>query len=684
MLVFISNLLRHTYVLFLSLQYAKAETKIIYGGNAYDIGNYYFGLTNIKVNVSMWVNEMESCPRPPMNAKCLAKAMLSKVDQTRLWKSSSESPDCNYNITLEEVVENKIEILFFFAIQQSQCRQGASKSGDVHAGSSVNDPCYGGSTFDIHAFDLFSVVYCDIIDEMSNRYTVLCRLPQFSDYHQSANETKCVTLTAILSREHYDSYAEAFYGYSPIKTDALQFVVADNITFCAKSHILRPPPSPSYKFLATKNESLPFMMVDLPTDVPWYTGRWLTEDAIKALESSGNLHSDVTSMPSTFSGSEEANCTDDDECYTSLMEYEERLGVVNSGYAYHKHHNSLINRTDFVLAYPERCSALSMASPQSLADKYTFVPCVYHSNSSSSQAVDPDHPNLHFLFSTGYDADKLALRTNKWKYIFMGDSHMRYNFHTIVAHVLGTEALKDIPPHGKHEDIMIHKFHYDFNPFASGNSFSIQGFCEQMQESNRLLFIQPGVWDQKNYGLRYILQRNHSTVSAMKLLATLELIFSGNMSCPSLAHIVWMTAVPYPLCFGHKTCVDMQWMLYNSNMIALNEFYVTSILNLYRLYPSAKDRLKLSIIDAFNIVAPRLLFNPDNEVVQTNHFTNRVKNYNIEIESVGSSLSRRRSHRHARDHNRTASPWQGVIVTPGGSAVIQAMLLAMKHAASSG
>ena len=88
--------------------------------------------------------------------------------------------------------------------------------------------------------------------------------------------------------------------------------------------------------------------------------------------------------------------------------------------------------------------------------------------------------------------------------------------------------------------------------------------------------------------------------------------------------IIWLTTVPYPDCTVHynndvnmmKYCTDNRSNRNNYAISATNDFFMNSFKTL--TYSNT-----LQIIDAYNIILPRLFFG---EYVCANHFLCREKN----------------------------------------------------------
>jgi len=360
--------------------------------------------------------------------------------------------------------------------------------------------------------------------------------------------------------------------------------------------------------------------------------------------------------------------------YLSLMEYLMKAGG-SSAYSYRKENPlyALIDYTRFHISSPHFYCNVSTLSPEHLADAFVFIPLSQHQSTAE------------YITSNTYEDDKHSILANKWKYLLVGASHMRYNFDAIIAYTLGESLLQ--PLGRKHSDVTIGKFSYDSATFIRDHVLLLESLCSI--ESDPLMFmIHTGHWDLSFNGLGYTMRTN-STGGAKHMIRVMDRIFSGQLSCPGVRHIVWITAVPHPMCYDEKSnCERDRGHRSNAVIKALNTMYVRSILASYASYPEAKERIRLTIIDAFNIVAPRLLFNEDNEVTCLNHFLCRVNPY-------ASSHTNRSHHiRHGTHHHiaskvdhykensrsrRLEGDQQQMVYTPGGAAVLQTMLHVMNQ-----
>eukprot|EP01041_Mallomonas_annulata_P008772 gene8772-18143_t len=562
-------------------------------------------------NSSLRFNETDHLLRSmnwnPKNIITLQKMSLEWnkriEDISRLWtpKLSDEinlskySTDCTFDWVHDGWDRSFNFIIYFFTIHQHSCH-------------TANVTLQGGSTFDIFAYNSLSTVSCSYTDTRNNRYQVQCRMPCIT--HKCIEEQRlhtqhhdCIQLTALLSHEHYDSFGEISFTIEGL---ALHIILQDNQTYCmtpttrltVKS--LSIPMSKSLKHQLHNNNNnnnqhhqhqwnwsmstVPYWHKLLPHGVRMYSGIWVTDDMLKLLK-----HRKIT---------------------TSL----------------------------YVLKKSENLTAMDVHAKENLI--------VNHSTYISAPRISKIPP------------DVLSDRA----------SHMRYNFDGVIEILFGSGVFRNI--RRKHVDLIIeNSFQFNWNAHISDIYIYMQKFCQANGNGNgnsRVVFIQSGHWDLRTKGLRYII-RNYTDSPGYKLLQLFNDIFTGTIPCPGVRHIVWMTTVPHPLCSiykdkdtDHISCDSTRGQRYNANIRALNEFFLRGILSSYNNATTSssynattntymilkKNVIQLSVIDAYSIIYPRIIYDENNELVCTDHYSCRYEKY-------------------------------GTIHTPGGAAVLQSILNVM-------
>eukprot|EP01041_Mallomonas_annulata_P003443 gene3443-6845_t len=446
----------------------------------------------------------------------------------------------------------------------------------------------------------------------------------------------------------------------------------------------------------------------LPPGVRVYSGIWITEPLLKLLILhhhhrnndtadhitllSDNIHRDDGSDNDGNRNSNSRVVTElkSDNTYTTLYAYSRMENL--TAISLHTREHQLVNYTDLIIStnlsvIPPK---IAMFPPSELEDRLSLLPQIHlrqytHNNHNNSRYHPVSYLINGFDYNHNYNHNHSMSSNNKTtaaatataaalvaiqdkKYTFMGSSHMRYILDAVVEHYLGADILSGIGR--KHADIYIANFTYDINVYAKSIASSLQGFCDEQgnvqgsshSSSGHILFLQTGNWDLKHNGLRYTID-NHPNSPGYRLLNVLNDIFTGNIPYYGISHIVWMTTVPHPLCFSHEDnseCDKVREHHLNANIRALNDFFLRGILSSYgntslsstdttggtATTTAIRNRVGLSVIDAFSVVHPRLIYDENNEVVCLNHFSGKYY--------VGNVMN-----------------------TPGGAAIVQCVLSTM-------
>jgi len=189
--------------------------------------------------------------------------------------------------------------------------------------------------------------------------------------------------------------------------------------------------------------------------------------------------------------------------------------------------------------------------------------------------------------------------------------------------------------------------------FASEQATYFKEFCSNTTDDDTTeytIISQLGAHDLMDYPIRRF---TDDPSTAQKLLHVLEAILSGSLHCKKLTHLVWVTAVPYPVCFndGEYSCHNHRGFRNNPQIATSAEFILDSLLN---LNSTLQLKIRVSIVDAFSIVKPRLMLDEDNEIICMSHYVCRVN---------------------------MPDGTQEMVYTPAGSAVLQSILLAISASA---
>ena len=186
--------------------------------------------------------------------------------------------------------------------------------------------------------------------------------------------------------------------------------------------------------------------------------------------------------------------------------------------------------------------------------------------------------------------------------------------------------------------------------FADDQTDFLTSTCADFAKKNnsKTIVFQTGAWDLSYYNVRRTTEANET---ARKLLKVLTSILEGRLACPGLQHLVWLTSSPHAYCWQKmpEECNFHRGFRNNDAIAALNEFYMDGIFS-----ANIKSDLKVSMIDVYGIIKPRLMFNEGAEVACLNHFECRA---------------------YERDGSLK------ILYAPGGRAVFETLLMSlMSHA----
>ena len=188
-----------------------------------------------------------------------------------------------------------------------------------------------------------------------------------------------------------------------------------------------------------------------------------------------------------------------------------------------------------------------------------------------------------------------------------GSSHMRYFWDAVVADkTRDTKFLKPLLAHHSDEKSFT-PIVFAQNYFARDVAAYINFLCSDIQydlkhgstPANYTVVFETGAWDTTYWFPRLVMN-----VTAPALLETIrEAVITG---CGAYLRLIWVTALPYPHCdlFGMPEqsihCEENRYGRNNYAIAAFNEFFRKSLEEIN--YPN------LQIVDAFDIVEPRLEF----------------------------------------------------------------------------
>ena len=198
--------------------------------------------------------------------------------------------------------------------------------------------------------------------------------------------------------------------------------------------------------------------------------------------------------------------------------------------------------------------------------------------------------------------------------LFVGDSHMRGFFDYFIARSIYARNLA--PMKLQHGSAKFGSLSYVLSMNASEQALFLTDFCNSSlshSDNKTTIFINTGHWDLTFANLRNLI---HDQGYGQVLVNVLRGILQGDIPCKGLRQIVWLTATPYPICANSiLQCRNKRGLRSNANLRALNEFYLQNILRIKPL-----DGIRLSVVDVFNIIYPRIFLRELEEVVCNNHF----------------------------------------------------------------
>ena len=269
-------------------------------------------------------------------------------------------------------------------------------------------------------------------------------------------------------------------------------------------------------------------------------------------------------------------------------------------------------------------------------------------------------------------------------YYFIGSSHMRYLYDSLIEYYHSRNMTEGIPR--KHDHIKFNNMNYDFISNTNAQTHHIPKLCNTLQKSvtnNVTIIFQTGAWD---LSMAPLIRLIRDPTAGPLLMSVFSDIFSGTLKCGNLKHVVWLTSMAYFTCLEKKSkCLESRSYRTNTAIAASNQFFLTELFKMYRNHHLIRqeetednnnsnrgNRIQLSIVDAFHMIKPRLLLDDRNEVTCINHFSCRVYNpwYDFNSRKGSSSSSKRSDDTVERD-------LMLLIHTPAGAAIVKALVYAL-------
>ena len=217
---------------------------------------------------------------------------------------------------------------------------------------------------------------------------------------------------------------------------------------------------------------------------------------------------------------------------------------------------------------------------------------------------------------------------------FVGESHMNYFYNYFVWQSYSELFHPSIA--GSHVDKGYKNLFFYWTNFTFSQLNALQRVCNSsnnIEGKQFTIILQTGHWD-LGLGLstlRFLIAHDGF---GSKLVAHVKRFLSDANACKGLQHFIWMTTLPYPFCAHNFHCKKKRGWRTSDNIRALNSFYTSQLLN-FNVDPS----IRLSIVDAFNIVYPRLFLAEEKEVVSVSHFFGTYLSGGVATSTAGLAMA---------------------------------------------
>lgn len=195
-------------------------------------------------------------------------------------------------------------------------------------------------------------------------------------------------------------------------------------------------------------------------------------------------------------------------------------------------------------------------------------------------------------------------------------------FFVTTAVIYFREKLKSVGR--KHSSLSFHNFNSHDSNFLAWQATVIENLCNGFTAASpdsptgHTLILQTGAWDLSVAPIPRILL---GTKGGEAVFSVLRRLLSGTLSCPNMNHFVFVTAVPYPVCYNDQVVDCEKYRGYRSNaaIAAMNQYMVNALVDAVlgaasNTNSSAIPAIHVSVVDAYSIIKPRLIFSDDSEV----------------------------------------------------------------------
>ena len=448
----------------------------------------------------------------------------------------------------------------------------------------------GGTSFDSFGMTNNSLIGCQTFDLFNNSYQLICS-EVITTPIINIPPIQCISLYVYIVHEHYEHFGEIAY--------TKEFYAANlyNITNIYCQNIIQSNTLSQISSVSSLQQMN--KVSDNNNDIDIYSGRWIKQK---------DNNDSYIFQPILF--------------------------------------KSLTNETIiYEVSYPQQSHPsvefLSILSKNVISYNNSFNSNSNNNNNNSTNSNKNSNKNKN--------KNKNVYRNNNLhSYHFLGSSHMRYTFNYLAEMVYGNEIFNGIPKH--HATYSVHNLHGHVSNsafqhiFADDSADYLKNMCNNFNKSlNHTIIFMTGAWDVKYLPMRRLFKANVGP----KLIQSMYDILNDNYSCNHLKHFIWMTSMPYPINLNESDHVQVaRGYRYNDIISTVNQYYLSNILKYQNITK------KLTIIDTYNIIKPRLLYNN-----QTTEFACRY---------------------HYLCRHGFGSNFLPIFTTPGGIAYMNALILALK------
>jgi hypothetical protein len=623
---------------------------------------YYFDehIASLKMNLSDYINDWEITavstePKNPLWKPSRAHGWLADywAGSSILWRpqpsgmGNHKKADCTYTISgpsmswHESGSQDAAQLAFYsfnFEVSQTSCV------------SAEGSKIFGGSTFDVLAYSAHALGSCIVQDYFNNSYAITCRFPT-SATTIKLQPRQCMRFTVLLEYEHFDAYNEML-RVSNWDYPSARLPLVDDVEYCgdlpasqrdqgdqqqprkdawvvdAVYSVTVADPYQQYSVLTASEYAVSDTNASSAANVSnisIFSGLWVAK-AIKV--SDGVPTRGRVDGSSSKSQRHELLCANltlaewllrrypladsvpvavpwkRNDALKNVDDYERCLWMAHD---YKVETNRTISFDELRISQSSIMPTVATDNIKAgLSSRYFFQPL--------KQVWNKDRRQLALLLPTftQQSLSSLLARDDR-HYIFIGASHMRYMYAAFVESILGRDAIAAMSHKESYFQAAGGRFIFQDSSYAGWQVNYLLDVCRAVvpEGARNTIILTTGAWDLFTGSIRRLLR---STKSAQQLLQTIADILSSRLPCANIDRIVWVTSMPYPVCYNLECDKERSYRT-NSAIGAAVEFYMSTLLKL-PIDPSKK----LSVVDAFSITQPRIGLNYDHESICTCHF----------------------------------------------------------------